>query len=48
MWESYSEAALNPELALFVGPDAASQTAVDAVDVLTEHLCVACGCTAVS
>lgn len=48
MWESCSEAALDPELALFVGPDAASQTVVDAVDMPTEHLSVVCGCAAVS
>lgn len=33
VWESCSEAALNPELALFVGPVAANQTAVEAAEV---------------
>lgn len=34
VWESCSQAALNPELALFVGPVAVKQTAVDASKVL--------------
>lgn len=33
MWENCSEAALNSSLALFVGPAAVNQTAVDAAEV---------------